>query len=143
MRWVSLALVFLAPVALAQPITLSPQVTVTRLATVASGTVRIVREPTTGDLITQTLSGDVYRYTAPYTTGVLIASEADHGLGSRMMGLAINDSGTLFLVNNLTDGVNQSGIIKRGVPEAGGGYAWSTVAQTEWFVGSSSRQIIE
>jgi hypothetical protein len=138
MRLLLYVVALVAAPALAQPVPLAPNVDVQRLATVAGGTARVVHEATSGALYTLTTGGDVYRYVPPYASGVRVASAAEHGLADNVQGLAIDATGTLFVVANPTSGVNETGMIKRGTPDGNGGFTWTTVAQTASFVRSGT-----
>jgi glucose/arabinose dehydrogenase len=111
------------------PSTSDPDIVITRLATLPGGMVRISAHPSNDDLYLLAVNGDLYRYSPPYSAGVLVASVAQHGLGVNVQGLALDDAGRVFLVGNDIASQTTTSRIRRGTPDGSGGFAWTTVAQ--------------
>ena len=125
----TLTIALIGPAAAQAPQTSDPYIDISRLATLADGMVRISDHPTTSDLYTLAVNGDLYRFAEPYSSGVLVASVAQHGLGVNVQGLAIDPAGRVFLVGNNIGSQTTTSLIRRGVPDGAGGFTWSTVAQ--------------
>src|SRR5437762_11115256 len=96
--------------------------------------VRLVRDPVSNALFVLKRAGDVFRLTIPAqgpATLDRLYTAADTGVADAQ-GMAFAPDGTLYLVGNVNDGLDNLGLIRRGAPPAGGGgqRAWSTFAQT-------------
>jgi len=122
----------------AQPIPTRSDIGIRELATSNSSSVRIVHDPSTGNLYTLENDGDIKRVdfvtdssSVSFTT---VYTSADHGI-TLTLGLEFGLDGTLFLVGNETNQSNNqlgSGIIVKGIPVSAGSEdrTWSIIAQT-------------
>lgn len=94
--------------------------------------VRLARDPISNALFVLERSGDVLRVTIPAqgaaTLDRLYAS-AETGL-SDAQGMAFGPDGTLYLVGNQVDGLDNFATIRRGSRAGGDARTWSTLAQT-------------
>ncbi|HSU53313.1 MAG TPA: PQQ-dependent sugar dehydrogenase [Candidatus Dormibacteraeota bacterium] len=107
------------------------------VAASGANSVRLAKDPRNNQLYYLKLNGDIYRLDvlpgAGTSTSSLVYSSADHGLSQNVQGMAIGTEGTIYLVGNDSTNSGQSTIarIMKGVPQGGGGRAWSLLAQTE------------
>jgi len=96
--------------------------------------VRLVRDPISSALFVVQRAGDVLRVNLP-TQGAAtvdrLYTSADTGVAD-VQGMAFAPDGTLYLVGNVNDGLDNLAIIRRGARVSGGGdqRVWSTFAQT-------------
>ncbi len=94
--------------------------------------VRLVRDPVSNALFVLKRSGDVFRLSMPAQGGATLErlyQAADTGV-SDVQGMAFAPDGTLFLLGNQNDGLDNFAIIRRGSRTTGDQRAWSTLAQT-------------
>ena len=94
--------------------------------------VRLVRDPVSGALFVLKRAGDVFRLTVPAQgTPTLdrLYGPADTGV-SDAQGMAFAPDGTLFIVGNQIDGLDNFATIRRGTRGAGDQRVWTTFAQT-------------
>jgi glucose/arabinose dehydrogenase len=94
--------------------------------------VRLVRDPVSGALFVLQRSGDVLRLTIPAQgspTLERLYRSTDTGV-SDAQGLAFAPDGTLFIVGNQIDGLDNFATIRRGARGAGDARVWTTFAQT-------------
>ena len=131
------ALGAIAPCAQAQaaaPRSLVAEVAVEHYLEVAPQSVRIERDPISGDLHYLTFQGDVYQILSPadgQPRDSLIATAEDHGV-TRLQGIVFADS-TLFLVGNVAvnEGKGTRGRMMAGKLEPNGTRSWSVVFMTD------------
>jgi hypothetical protein len=118
----------------AQPRPTRSDITVRQLATVGRNTVRIKRDPASGNLYILQNNGLIQRVdigpggTATITT---VYQTSDHGLGAPL-GMTFGQDGTMYLVGNNSTTQFGTATIVRGVPSAPGSEnrTWSVIAQT-------------
>src|SRR6185295_18227579 len=94
--------------------------------------VRLARDPASGALFVLRRSGDVFRLTVPAqgtTTAERLYSPAETGV-SDAQGMAFAPDGTLYIVGNQIDGLDNFATIRRGVRRTGDTRGWTTFAQT-------------
>jgi glucose/arabinose dehydrogenase len=94
--------------------------------------VRLVRDPVSGALFVLKRAGDVFRLTAPAQGAPLLErlyGPADTGV-SDVQGMAFAPDGTLYIVGNQIDGLDNFATIRRGVRASGDQRVWTTFAQT-------------
>jgi glucose/arabinose dehydrogenase len=102
--------------------------------------VRLVRDPLSNTLFVMKRDGDIFRL----TVGAQGASSierlyraADTGV-SDVQGMAFGSDGTLYIVGNQIDGLDNFATIRRGVRGSGDQRTWSTLAQTVRYPGSNT-----
>lgn len=94
--------------------------------------VRLVRDPVSNALFVLKRDGDVLRVTVPAEGAAsleMLYRSADTGV-SDAQGMAFGADGTLFLVGNQIDGLDNFATIRRGARGSGDQRVWSTLAQT-------------
>jgi glucose/arabinose dehydrogenase len=94
--------------------------------------VRLVRDPVSSALFVLKRDGDVFRLTVPAQGAPSLERlyrSAETGV-SDAQGMAIGPDGTLYLVGNQVEGLDNFAIIRRGARASGDQRAWSTLAQT-------------
>lgn len=99
---------------------------------------RIAYDQSTGKMHFITSDGDVYAInnlsSSPAAT--LLYTAATHGI-TYLQGIAFKGD-TMLLIGNVTDTVNSTGYVKRGVLQPSGLRIWSTVAYTDMYPQSRS-----
>jgi glucose/arabinose dehydrogenase len=94
--------------------------------------VRLVRDPVSNALFVLKRNGDVFRLTVPApgaSTLERLYGSSETGV-SDAQGMAVGPDGTLYLVGNQIDGLDNFAIIRRGARASGDQRTWSTLAQT-------------
>jgi hypothetical protein len=94
--------------------------------------VRLVRDPVSNALFVLKRDGDVLRLTVPAQGAPSLERlyrSVDTGV-SDAQGMAFGADGTLYLVGNQIDGLDNFATIRRGARGSGDQRAWSTLAQT-------------
>lgn len=94
--------------------------------------VRLVRDPVSNALFVLKREGDIFRLTVPAQgapTLERIYRPAETGV-TDVQGMAFGPDGTLYLVANQIDGLDNFAIIQRGSPASGDQRSWSTLART-------------
>lgn len=94
--------------------------------------VRLVRDPVSNALFVLKRDGDVLRLTVPASGAPIVERlyrSADTGV-SDAQGMAFGADGTLYLVGNQIDGLDNFATIRRGSRGSGDQRVWSTLAQT-------------
>ncbi len=121
----------------AQPISNNLDITIKQLATVENSSVRIKRDPASGNLYILQNNGDIRRVnfgTGGNVTFTLVYSTLDHGL-SAPLGMAFGNDGTMYLAGNEISDTNSSYatcVIAKGVPDTPGSEnrKWSFIAKS-------------
>ncbi|MFZ0453630.1 MAG: T9SS type A sorting domain-containing protein [Ignavibacteriaceae bacterium] len=122
----------------AQPVADRSSITVKRLASVQMNSVRIKRDPTSGNLYILQNNGDIRRVNFGADSSVsftLVYTTSDHRL-SAPLGMAFGKDGTMFLAGNEISDTNSSYAtcdIVKGVPDKPGSEkrTWSFIATSE------------
>lgn len=94
--------------------------------------VRLVRDPVSNALFVLKRDGDVFRLTVPAQGAPSLERlyrSVESGV-SDAQGMAFGPDGTLYLVGNQIDGLDNFATIRRGSRASGDQRAWSTLAQT-------------
>jgi hypothetical protein len=118
----------------AQPLPKRSDVTVKRLGFVASQTVRIRRDPASGDLYVLQNNGVIKRVNlGPGDTASFVTAyqTSDHGLNAPL-GMTFDKNGTMYMVGNDSTGQFGTAMVVRGVLNAPGSTArtWFVIART-------------
>jgi FlgD Ig-like domain/Glucose / Sorbosone dehydrogenase len=127
--------IILATAAGAQPIPARPGISIRELAVVGHNTVRIRRDPVTGNLYILQNNGIIQRvnFSADSSSATLtnVYTTADHGLNAPL-GMVFGNDGTLYLVGNDSTGLMGTASIVKGVPDTLGRETrtWSVIATT-------------
>ncbi len=140
LRFVVISFVFfyLMPAVLnAQPVSNRPDITVKLLGTVQNNSVRIKRDPASGNLYILQNNGDIRRVNFAVGGRVsfpLVYQTSDHGLSSPL-GMAFGKDGTMYLAGNEISDTNSSYatcVIAKGVPDKPGSEnrTWSFIAKS-------------
>ncbi len=115
------------------PVALKPAIQIERLMTIQNGSIRLVKDPVTGNLFYTTTSGNIYAVLQPAAAPAydsLIYTVADHGV-QYVQGMAVYDSTLYVSGNNNSTTVLTSGIITRGKVQANGSRLWDTLMITD------------
>jgi len=122
----------------AQPVPTRSGISIKQLAVVNGSSVRIEKDPVSGNLYILENNGNIKRVNfnddSSSATFETVYEESDHGVSS-LLGIAFGQDGTLYLVGNETNQQNTlygTGIIVKGVPSTPGSEerTWSVLAQT-------------
>ncbi len=121
----------------AQPVSNRSDITVKQLATVQNSSVRIKRDPASGNLYILQNNGDIRRVNFAQDSSVtftLVYTAADHGL-SAPLGMAFGKDGTIYLAGNEISDSNSSyatAVFAKGVPDTPGSEnrTWSFIAKS-------------
>ncbi len=118
----------------AQPKTARSDIMVKQAAVVGQNTVRIKRDPASGNLYILENNGIIQRVN--WTTGgsavlTTVYQTSDHGLNAPL-GMIIGTDGTMYLVGNDSTGQFGTATIVKGVPDTAGSEhrTWSVIAHT-------------
>ena len=122
----------------AQPVSNRSDISVKRLATVQMSSVRIKKDPVSGNLYILQNNGDIRRVNFGADSSVsftLVYTKSDHGL-SAPLGMALGKDGTMFLAGNEISDTNSAYAtcdIVKGVPDKPGSEkrTWSYIATSE------------
>jgi hypothetical protein len=119
---------------IAQPKTTRSDITIKQAGVVGSKTVRIKRDPASGNLYILENNGIIQRVN--WTTGGLatlttVYQTSDHGLNAPL-GMVFGNDGTMYLVGNDSTGQFGTATIVKGVPDSAGSEyrTWSTIAHS-------------
>ncbi len=119
---------------IAQPKPRMPGVTIQQIGIVGQNTVRIRRDPASGNLYVLQISGLVKRVTISAgntATLTTVYQTSDHGLNAPW-GMTFGRDGTMYLVGNDSTGPIGTAMIVKGVPTVPGSEqrVWSVIART-------------
>ncbi|MGE5806851.1 MAG: T9SS type A sorting domain-containing protein [Ignavibacteria bacterium] len=123
---------------IAQPVSTRSDISIKQLATIGGPTVRIERDPVSGNLYLLENNGNIKRvnFNQDSSSAALetVYTSSDHGLNSTL-GITFGPDGILYLVANETNQQNQNfgtGIIKKGTSVSPGSEqrTWLVLAQT-------------
>jgi hypothetical protein len=95
--------------------------------------VRLAVDPVTQTLYALDAQGNISRVDLPPTgaaTQTVVYQGSEVGTAERTLGLAFGPDGTLYVVSNRTLGPMTQALIRKGVRQASGTRAWSTLAST-------------
>lgn len=103
-----------------------------------AGSVRIAKDPRNQTLYVMKRNGAVFRINIAAGSATRVYTTANHGAGNTQ-GMAIGADGTMYIVGNEDVGTaqNRARIVK-GVPDAGGGRTWSTLAISDAYPKSNT-----
>jgi hypothetical protein len=118
----------------AQPKPTRAGITITALATVGHASVRIRRDPSTGNLYILQNDGNILRVVfgaGGLATDTVVYRPSDDGVNAPL-GMAFAKDGTMFLVGNDSTGVLGTATVAKGVRDVPGSEhrAWTIVART-------------
>ena len=121
----------------AQPKPARPDITVTAVAGVGHASVRIRRDPSTGNLYILQNDGTILRVMSGaggLAADSVLYRQSDHGLNDPL-GMAFGPDGTMYLVGNDSTGVLGTGTIAKGVRDVPGSEhrTWTVIARTVLF----------
>lgn len=138
--WISFFFIFSINITFlkAQPVSNRSDITVKRLATVQMSSVRIKKDPVSGNLYILQNNGDIRRVNFGADSSVsftLVYTKSDHGLNAPL-GMAFGKDGTMFLAGNEISDTNSAYAtcdIVKGVPDKPGSEkrTWSYIATSE------------
>ena len=122
---------------IAQPVTNRSDITIKLLGNVPTSSVRIKRDPVSGNLYVLQNNGDIRRVDfgqGDNITLTLVYQTSDHGL-SAPLGMAFGQDGTMYLAGNEISDTNSSYatcVIAKGVPDQHGSEnrTWSFIAKS-------------
>ncbi|HMK39339.1 MAG TPA: FlgD immunoglobulin-like domain containing protein [Bacteroidota bacterium] len=118
----------------AQPRSTRSDITVRALGTVGSASVRIRRDPASGNFYVMQNDGNIYRVVfgpGGLTSDTIVYRQSDHRL-NHPLGMTFGSDGTMYLVGNDSTGVLGTATVVKGVPDAPGSErrTWSIIANT-------------
>lgn len=119
----------------AQPKVLHTGVSIKQLAVLGHNTVRIRRDPVSGDLYVLQNNGIIQRvnFSSDSSSATLttVYTTSDHGLNAPL-GMTFGSDGTMYLVGNDSTSVLGTATIVKGIPDTVGGETrtWSVIATT-------------
>lgn len=114
------------------PTLLRDGITLRRVATTGGGSIKLVRNPASGELFVLSPGQGIDQVNIE--TGALTSVAQTHDILSegQLSGMTIGPDGTLLVVANVPVSGNQTtGLIRKGVADAAGQYQWTTFASTE------------
>ncbi|MGE5810922.1 MAG: PQQ-dependent sugar dehydrogenase, partial [Ignavibacteria bacterium] len=122
---------------IAQPVSTRSDISIKQLATIGGPTVRIERDPVSGNLYLLENNGNIKRVNfnqdSSSATLETVYTQSDHGLGNTL-GIAFDSDGTLYIVGNSPRIQGSAGVgsIVRGIPDMPGSEnrIWNTLAVT-------------
>ena len=129
----------------AQPIPTRPDIQIKELATVSNNSIRIKKDPLSGNLYILERDGDIKRIefgTDSIVSFTTAYQASDHGLNN-VLGMTFGPDGTIYLVGNETNQSNNqlgTGIIVKGISVSQGSEerTWTVLAQTvEYLYGNT------
>ncbi len=125
---------FLSRSILAQPQARMPGITIRQIGVLGHNTVRVKRDPSSGNLYVLQNNGLVQRVTigaSGTATLTTVYQTADHGLNAPL-GMTFGPDGTMYLVGNDSTGPIGTAMIVKGVPTVPGSEqrTWTVLART-------------
>ena len=117
------------------PVALKPGITINRILTVQNGSIRVIKDPVSGNLFYSTTDGRIYEVHQPTGTAAydsLVFTSADHHV-TYAQGFTVYDSTFYISGNDSSNTPLTFGIISRGVLQPNGSRVWSTVMQTDFY----------
>ena len=117
------------------PLPLKPGISINRILTVQDGSIRVIKDPVSGNLFYTTTDGRIYEVHQPSGSGAydsLVFTSADHQV-TYVQGFTVHDSTFYVSGNDSSNTPMTFGIIARGVLQPNGTRIWSTVMQTDFY----------
>jgi hypothetical protein len=117
------------------PLPLKPGITINRILTVQDGSIRVIKDPISGNLFYSTTDGRIYEVHQPTGSAAydsLVFTSADHHV-TYTQGFTVYDSTFYISGNDSSNTPLTFGIIVRGVLQPNGTRTWSTVMQTDFY----------
>jgi glucose/arabinose dehydrogenase len=117
------------------PLPLKPGITINRILTVQDGSIRVIKDPISGNLFYSTTDGRIYEVHQPASAAAydsLVFTSADHHV-TYAQGFTVYDSTFYVSGNDSSNTPLTFGIIVRGVLQPNGTRTWSTVMQTDFY----------
>ncbi len=117
------------------PVALKPGITINRILTVQNGSIRVIKDPISGNLFYSTMDGRIYEVHQPAGSAAydsLVFTNADHHV-TYAQGFTVHDSIFYVSGNDSSNTALTFGIIARGVLQPNGTRIWSTVMQTDFY----------
>jgi glucose/arabinose dehydrogenase len=115
------------------PVVLRSDLAIRKVLDTGGQGVRLAVDPVTQTLYDLDRQGNVSRVDLPPTgaaTRTVVYQGSEVGTAERTLGLAFGPDGTLYVVSNRTLGPMTQALIRKGVRQASGVRAWSTLAST-------------
>src|SRR6187399_432380 len=117
------------------PLPLKPGIIINRILTVQDGSIRVIKDPISGNLFYSTTDGRIYEVHQPAAAAAydsLVFTSADHHV-TYTQGFTVYDSTFYVSGNDSSTTPLTFGIIVRGVLQPNGTRIWSTVMQTDFY----------
>ncbi len=129
------------------PTVLDDAITIRPVVQVPSNTIRVVGDPLSGDVFVLRGNGTIYRVNVATQTITPVYTSDDHGLGDKdsnsnenVMGIAVADDGTLFVLASVRTATTSHFEIMRGVPGASDNLrAWTMLAMSDEYPSATNQ----
>jgi len=112
------------------PVILRAGIALRKLVDVPGGTIRLARDPLSGDLLFLNPADGLFRVPLAAPEPARVAPTAEIVGEAVPSGMAFGPDGALYVVANRSSGTRTRATIVRGTPDGGGGFRWGTVATT-------------
>lgn len=114
------------------PTLLREGITLRRVATTGGGSIKLARHPVNDEVYVLSPGRGIFQVNVESGGLTKVAETRDILPAGQLAGMTIGPDGTILVVANSTFKDNQTiGLIRKGVANAQGGYAWTTLATTE------------
>lgn len=122
------------------PVLLRERTALRKIANVGGGNIKLARSPIDGDLYYLTTGAGLFR--VPIDGGskpTLVASAASITGGANAAGMAFGPDGALYVVSNKPIQPRTQAVVRKGVPNDDGTFAWNTLMTTEPYPASNTQ----